>query len=352
MPYGLHAAFKAIRETGRAVITEGYLDFLALRQYGLNEVVATLGTALTGEHIRKIKGYAKEAIVVFDSDVAGRTAALKSLPMFLNEGLSARAVVLPDGHDPDTFLREKGLSPFLEIIENATPLFDFYLNQKLKRANTGIEGKIAILKEILPVLLKVRNRAQRSLYTTRVSHRIGIREDVVLAELDTFKKTLSTDSFERSIRDRVSAAKVEEQIGDFQLLNLLTHHPESVKPLMDCECHSLIADPVVARIVSTMFDIFRREGQIVVESLTERLENEEMRVKYREMLVSNSIYSDQEVHQAIGDIKRKIYNRNISASFKEAQGDPAAINRLLKLKAEGLAGSCSGKEASGRSFDG
>lgn len=348
IPYGLHASFKAIRESGRVVITEGYLDFLALRQYGLNEAVATLGTALTGDHIRKLKGYAKEAIVVFDSDVAGRTAALKSLPLFLNEGLSARAVVLPDGHDPDTFLREKGLPPFLEILENAPTLFDFYLDQKLGAAGEGIEGKITILKEIIPVLLKVLNRAQRSLYTSGIAHRIGIREDVVLAELERFEKTLSTDSFERGIRKGVSAARVKAHIGDVQVLNLMTHHPQSIEPLMDCECHTLLADPVVADIVSTIFDTYRSEGQIIPERLEARLDREEMRVKYREILVSESIYSDQEVDHAIQDIATKAYNRKISDSFKQAQGDPAAMNKLLRLKAEGLAGPYTEKEASGR----
>ena len=94
--YGLHSGHKAIREKGRAVVVEGYMDLLALRRHGLGEVVATLGTALTSDHIRKIKGIAREAVVVFDPDEAGVGAVLKSLPIFLNEGLRARAVELPE----------------------------------------------------------------------------------------------------------------------------------------------------------------------------------------------------------------------------------------------------------------
>jgi len=86
--YGLHAAYQSIRESNRAVIVEGYTDVLALKKHGFNEAVATLGTALTRDHIRKLKGYTKEAVVVFDADAAGKGAAIKSLPLFLNEGLS------------------------------------------------------------------------------------------------------------------------------------------------------------------------------------------------------------------------------------------------------------------------
>ncbi|MFO7986494.1 MAG: DNA primase [Desulfatiglandaceae bacterium] len=347
-PYGLHASFKAIRERGRAVITEGYMDFLALRRYGLNEAVATLGTALTGEHIRKIKGYAKEAVVVFDSDEAGKTAALSSLPLFLNEGLSAKAVVLPDGHDPDTFLKENGPESFEKLLTGATPLFDFYLDQKLSPANTGIEGKIALLKELLPVLLKVRNRAQRSLYINRVSQKTGIKEDVILSELEALKKTLSPDSFERGIRARVAASQVEGCLGDFQLLNLICHHPDTVQRLMDCECHTLLSDPVVTGIVSAIFEVYGKEGEFLPERLVESLDSEEMQITFREMLVSNSIYSSQEVQQAIQEIETKVYHKKLSDSFNQAQGDPAAMNRLLKLKAEGPPRPYSGKEALGR----
>lgn len=347
-PYGLHASFEAIRQAGRAVITEGYMDFLALRRHAVNETVATLGTALTGEHIRKIKGYAKEAIVVFDSDEAGRTAALKSLPLFLNEGLSAKAVVLPDGHDPDTFLRENGPEPFLQILERATPLFDFYLEQKLSPAHTGIEGKIALLKEMLPVLLKVRNRAQRSLYVSRISQKTEIKEGVILSEMEALQKTLSPDSFERGIRARVAASRVEGSIGDFQLLNLVLHHPDTVQRLMDCDCRTLLSDPLVIGIVAAVFEAYRQEGQFLPDRLEESLDSEEMRIKFRETLVSNCIYSKQEVQQAIQEIEAKAYHKKISDSFKQAQGDPAAMNRLLRLKAEGPPGFCSGKKALGR----
>ena len=108
------AALKAIRESGRVVIVEGYTDALALNMHEFKEVVATLGTALTDNHIRALKGYAREAVVVFDPDSAGKTAAMKSLSAFLNEGLASKVMILPEGDDPDSFVNKHGLDGFVK----------------------------------------------------------------------------------------------------------------------------------------------------------------------------------------------------------------------------------------------
>jgi DNA primase len=334
-PYGLHASFKAIRQKGIAVIVEGYMDLLALRRHGLDEVVATLGTALTDQHIRKIKGYAKEAVVVFDSDEAGRNAALRSLPLFLNEGLPARAVVLPDGHDPDSFVNTKGLTEFLKLLDSAPSMFDFFLDQKLTQDDSDIEGKVHVLKEILPVLSKLRNAAQRSLYVGRLSERIGIKEEVVLSELKSFKQDLSGDALERGLKGRLTGPKLDKKIGDIQLLNLLVHHPKTVTGLMDSGCRALLTDDTASKIVEVIFEKYRREGQFSPENIEETLENDDVRIRLREVMVADSIYSDQEVKQAVEEINEKARQKRLSDSFAEVKGDPEALNDLLlKLRAQ------------------
>ena len=334
-PYGLHASFKAIRQKGVAVIVEGYMDLLALRRHGLDEVVATLGTALTAQHIRKIKGYAKEAVVVFDSDEAGRNAALRSLPLFLNEGLPAKAVVLPNGHDPDSFVNTDGLPEFLKLLDSASSMFDFFLDQKLTQDDSDIEGKVHVLKEILPVLSQLRNAAQRSLYAGRLSEQIGIKEEVVLSELKAFKQDLSGDALERGLKGRLAGPKAEKKIGDIQLLNLLVHHPKAVTGLINSDCRTLLSDDTASKIVEVIFDKYRKEGQFSPENIEENLDNDDVRIRLREVMVADSIYSDQEVKQAIEEIREKARQKKLSDSVKEIKGDPEALNELLlKLRAE------------------
>jgi DNA primase len=185
--YGLHAAYKTIRDSGRAVVVEGYTDVLALRRHGLQEAVATLGTALTREHIRRLKGYAKEAVVVFDADSAGKAAAIKSLSSFMNEGLSSRVMVLPEGNDPDSYVNKNGLDTFLALLSGSVPMFEYYLDLKLSYRGDEVEGKVSVLKEILPVLGALNNASQQSLYVRRLSEKLGVAESAVLEELGKWK---------------------------------------------------------------------------------------------------------------------------------------------------------------------
>ena len=331
-PYGLHASFKAIRQKGSAVIVEGYMDLLALRRHGLEEVVATLGTALTDQHIRKIKGYAKEAVVVFDPDEAGRKAALRSLPLFLNEGLPARAVVIPDGHDPDSFVNTNGLPEFLKLLDSAPSMFDFFLDQKLTQDNSDIEGKVKVLKEILPVLSQLRNAAQRSLYVGRLSERIGIKEEVVLSELKAFKQDRPGGALERGLKGRLTGPTLDKKIGDIQLLNLLVHHPKTVTALMDSGCKALLSDDTASKVVEAIFAKYRREGQFSPENIEETLDNDDVRIRLREVMVANSIYSDQEVKQAVEEIREKARQKRLSDSFAKAKSPEALNDVLLKLR--------------------
>ncbi len=337
VPYGLNTSYKSIREKSRAVIVEGYMDLLALKEKGLEEVVATLGTAMTGEHIRKIKGYAREAVVVFDSDEAGQSAAMRTLPVFLNEGLSAKAVVLPKGHDPDTYVKENGLVAFEELLEKADPLFDFFLKRSLSSKTQDVEGKVRAMKEILPVLAEVRNMAQCSLYVRSLAERIGIREEVVLGELESFKKGRSAVELGRAVRENLGESRQASTVCDSQLLNLMIHHPETIRKLYDSECVSLISDSGIREIVRVILSVHQRTGSFSPDECGKSF-NAESQAVFREVLVSESIYADEEIDQAVSEMKRKAYEKKLTKSFREAAGNPAELNRLLKLKAQGPPG--------------
>jgi len=334
--YGLHASFKAIREKGRAVLVEGYMDWLALQKHGLKEVVATLGTALTDRHVRKLKGYAKEAIIVFDSDEAGKSAALKSLYVFANEGLSAKAVVLPAGHDPDSFVNENGLDRFQDFLGHAFPMFDFFLDQKLTKGDSD-EGKVRALKEILPVLSEIRDFALRSLYVRRLSEKIGIREDTVLAELKSHYKipTVGAQRKSREGGQGPSKGKAADKMGR-ELLSLMVCYPDTIPRLMDCDCRVLISEPEVVDMVDMIFEKYIQEGRFLPEDLLEDIKSESGRERFRETLHRPYvIYSDQDVEQAVTEIEKKAYLKSISASQKKARGDRETQNKLLKLKIQG-----------------
>jgi DNA primase len=293
---------------------------------------------LTDKHVRKLKGYAKEAIVVFDSDDAGKSAALKSLHVFANEGLSAKAVVLPAGHDPDSFVNEKGLDRFLGLLDKASPMFDFFLELKLIEGDSD-EGKVRALKEILPVLSEIRDFTLRSLYVRRLSEKVGIREDVVLSELKTQMKTPEAGNKKKSIKESANDSVTKKvPIGDLQLLNFLAHYPDTIPRLIKCDCKILISDPEIVDIVDVIFEKYLKEGPFSPEDILENLKSEGSRERFREVLHRPFIFSDQDTEQAVSEFEKKAHQKKISASlesFKKASGDAEALNDLLKLKIQG-----------------
>lgn len=332
--YGFDASRKAIRETGRAIIVEGYMDCLALRKHGLKEVVATLGTALSEIPVRKLKGIGKEAVVVFDADEAGKAAALRTLPIFLNERLSAKAVVLPKGHDPDDFINSRGRDAFSKLLDAAPSLFDFYMDQKLGPGTQNIDQKVSILEEMLPILAKVRNETQRSLYIRRLSEKSEVAESVILSALGGMKRPSVKGRFKNEIKQQCASVNANRSIGEIQLLNLLLHYPETVADLRGHHCRLLISDPMIRRIVDVIFDKQSRSETITFETIQERLDHNEDRVWLREFGFRPAFCSDREVKQAVWDFIAKAQKKKIAESFKTAMGDPRAINEILKKKIE------------------
>jgi DNA primase len=332
--YGFSAARKAIRETGRAVVVEGYMDCLALRKHGLKEVVATLGTALSETPVRKLKGIGKEAVVVFDADEAGKAAALRTLPIFLNERLSARAVILPKGHDPDSFVNSNGQEAFSKLLDTAPSLFDFYMDHKLGQGTENIDHKVNILEEILPILAKVRNETQRSLYIRRLSERCEVGESVVISALRGLKEPPLKRRRDDEIKRQLTSNNANRSIGEIQFLNLLLHYPETVADLKGRRCRGLISDPMIRRIVDVIFEGNAGSQTMTFETIQEYLDHDEDRVWLREFGFRPAFCSDKEVKQAVQDFIEKAQKKKIADSFKKAMGDPQALNEILKRKVQ------------------
>ncbi|HLN86437.1 MAG TPA: DNA primase [Candidatus Limnocylindrales bacterium] len=175
--YGLYQAKEGIRQADRAVVVEGYLDAIALAQYGVAYSVATLGTALTVEHVRALSRYTKNIIALFDGDDAGLKAAARSFEIFIEAGMLGRAAFLPKGEDPDTFVRANGKAALEAVLARAVPLADFYFSWLEQRCGKTLEGKSRIAGEISRVLAKVTNAFEVDLLVRRAVDMLGIREE-------------------------------------------------------------------------------------------------------------------------------------------------------------------------------
>ncbi|HUU41069.1 MAG TPA: DNA primase [Desulfatiglandales bacterium] len=329
--YGLDSAYKDIREMGLAIIVEGYMDVLVLRQHGISNVVATLGTALTSDQIRRLKGYTKDVIVLFDPDDAGKEAALKSFPLFLNEGISAKVTVLPKDEDPDSFVNKYGPDAFRKILKKAVPIFDFYLDQALGKIDSGIDGQIKLLGEVLPIFMELEQGATRFLYVQRFAERAGINENSVWEELRHRESGRQKHGDISKLRNRLSPVQGPRKYSsDLHFLNLMVHYPEKIDTFRHEEWELVVSDPVIVKIIRVLMERFPFEGSL--NKIEEFFDSTLARDQLRSVLMAGSFYSEESVNQAVTEFEKKIAMVKITKSIRKAkaEGDIERLNYLIR----------------------
>ncbi len=171
--YGLYQARDAIRHQGCAIVVEGYMDVVALAQHGVDYCVATLGTATTAAHTQKLYRLTDNVVFCFDGDNAGRQAAWRALTNTLpalQDGKHAAFLFLPDGLDPDDFIRRRGHAAFEEALTRATPLSEFLLAEKTaQHPPHSAEGRAALIHALQPLLAAVTAPALAALLRQRLA---------------------------------------------------------------------------------------------------------------------------------------------------------------------------------------
>jgi DNA primase len=177
--YGLYQAKEGMRQSGEGIVVEGYFDQLALHRAGFGNVAATCGTALTEEHARLLKRYAKRVLLLFDQDSAGRKATFRAMDVLLAEGLPAAVVELDAGEDPDSFLRKQGVEAFRERLAAARPVLEVFMEATLAAHGEGIEGRARAVEEIAAKLCLLPSDIERSLYVKALAQRTGLAEDLI-----------------------------------------------------------------------------------------------------------------------------------------------------------------------------
>ena len=178
--YGLSWTKGACRQASAAFIVEGYFDLIALYQHGIENVAATLGTSLTSDHIRILKGFVKNAILVFDSDDAGAKAALRCIPLFRQENIDARVMVLPKGYDPDSFVFSFGARSFHDNAAQALGIIPFLMESAIEKHGLSTEGKLAVISEMKGPLSAINDPVARSVYIRELTERIDVDPVAVL----------------------------------------------------------------------------------------------------------------------------------------------------------------------------
>src|SRR5687767_13523226 len=180
--FGLDKSKRALLDADSAIVCEGQLDLIACFMAGVQNIVAPQGTALTPDHARILKRYVEEVVLCFDADTAGQNATIRSLDPLLAAGLSIRVASVPNGKDPDEFIKANGGEAFRETLNKAEGFFDWYLKRLCVTNDVQTDkGRVAVLREFGEALAKTRNAVLQDTYAQKAALRLGVSSESVRA---------------------------------------------------------------------------------------------------------------------------------------------------------------------------
>jgi DNA primase len=270
--FGMDQAKNAIRRENQVILVEGYFDQMRAVQHGIEHVVATCGTALTSKQAGVLRNHAETAILVFDSDPAGISAAGKGFDILLEHGLNVKIVVLPEGQDPDSFIHEQGTEKFLEKIRDAKPFIESYID-RLVRETPGKTpaDRVEMANQILPLLAKIKNNVERTAWLEKFTGITGIDDLAFLKEL---KKAFSQNQTRLSEpeNDSVSLLNLEKH-----LVQLILSDKETARAILQKLDPGEFSDPTLRTIAQTCRQKIDAGEDLKIDQLLDQTEDPEIK---------------------------------------------------------------------------
>jgi DNA primase len=269
--YGLNLTKGHLRKGNFALIVEGYFDFAQVHQAGGFPVVATCGTALTPQQAQMLRRFAAKAVLCYDPDRAGQTAAERSSELLVSEGFDVNVMQLPGGDDPDNFVQKHGRDAFVAQLKKSKPYLDFLLERAAAAHDlTRDDGKREFVKRMLEVARRIPSIPLRDVFGQRIAQKARINDSTVLDEI---RKMAVAGRTELS-RDRVPALHGQIRKAEKGLIWTLVHQPEAaVESLRQLETDDL-KGLSTENILRTARDLTVRPAD-VPKALMERLSTQE-----------------------------------------------------------------------------
>lgn len=345
--YGLHAAREACRREQSVFVVEGYFDRITMHQFGIGNTVATLGTSLTREHVRRLKGYAKKAFLVFDSDEAGIKAAHRTTGTFLDEGMEAAVVLLPEGFDPDSFLFEHGADEFFKIAGKALGLVDFQLQSAIERNTLSLEGKIRIISEMTVALAEITDSAARSIYVRYLSEKIGVDETVILEKISQAREKERSGRSAPAVREGSAAEqslsnRQKQPVDRFEakVIAMMLQYPSVLDEIRNQGVIQYFEDSRLKTIGERILNQYPHGGGSVSEFIN-CLEDEGHRELVASLCIEDASWDDHSCRMLVSQFLKARGRQNNTLLDRiraaEQSGDEVLVMKLLNEKQNQMA---------------
>lgn len=320
--YGLNFARSSIREFDEAVVFEGYFDVITAVQNGLENCVASLGTSLTEEQAELFRRNTSNIIIAYDPDTAGEAATRRSMDLLTSAGCRVKVAQMPEGHDPDEFIRKRGIKAFkTEIIQQTLPLTDYKLMKVRQEIavspSDSPDKKMTYLNKVLPVLAGLTNSVEYDLYLQKVSSEIGVNPNSLKFEIKKFKNKKNKPYFHKK---EAAAARegIKPPAAEKKLLNLMLKSRDAVvvvKKWLDADDFSF---KEYRAIVEKIYYLEEMEKDISINSILNLISDTET----QKTLVSLSMREDFNIDnwgKIISDCVKRIKSDQLSLKRKKIE---------------------------------
>jgi DNA primase len=334
--YNFHAAKPAMRQHGRVVLVEGYMDVIGVATAGIAEVVASCGTALTSQQARMIHPHAETVVVNFDADQAGQDATERSIQVLLQEGLKVRVLALPDGKDPDEFCKRHGAEAYRRLLDAAPDYFIWLADRARSRfdMHTG-EGRLDAFKFLVPAIHWLPDKIRRAALA-----------DELASYLRLENRNLALEQIRRAAVERRQAPAGESSPDPFSkaekllirlLLESAAARQEMLAGILESASQQQLPSAPILEALQAVED---EGGEFQFSAVEGRLEERHRHALARVLFEKDQpVCSIEEGHQAYAALQRKALERRLfdvgrEIAEAEKRGDREQCLRLLQVQTE------------------
>ncbi len=333
MLYGLDLTRGAIRDTGEAIVVEGYFDFASLLQAGIGNAVATLGTSFTEQQAVLLRRFADRVVMNYDPDAAGATATRRSIDLLISLGFSVRVLRIASGQDPDEFVRGAGGEAYRALVAQAPRHFDYLLECAIAGRDTMDRELVSrVVREILPVIARVPDRIERSGCINTMAERLAIDDAILLSEI--------RDALLKDARPRVPGvrppAPARFTTAEGRLVRALVESSELRAELLARMQTDELAGSLVEEIVRALQGLAAEGGEVTYATLVETLDEPVRSVLAMLAVEQAPAVGRAEALHCIDSLKMRRMKRERDRLQKEMESatDAAQLEDLLRRKVE------------------
>jgi len=337
--YNLNLAQRSIQNEGFAILVEGYMDAISCYQAGVNNVIASLGTALTDNHVKLLRRWTSDVVIAYDTDKAGENATLRGLDLLVKDDIKVRVLTIPSGKDPDDYIRENGTSAFRKLVDDSDNLVEYKINRIEKHIGiNNIDGKKQAVNDLVGTLASMKNQVERSEYVKKCAERLNIEEEFIWHEL---AKHGAGKNLVRSTQPslRSNPKKSAKENIEKQLIECLIQYPEFIKQSRLQLTKDDFSNDCHVELIELLWESFDNKGVIELGDLINMCQNKESRDFISSLILKKSPLPDGEAHyngciKKMMEFREREYRRNI---LKENSEDKLVIaKRLMDIRKRNL----------------